>query len=137
MIPALNVIGPCEMKLSKYSEMRFDATADYWRVDREYTDIIKNYLLHGYSPGSFFTSLLANDAFGALSRSHPANTIPALKNLVGWIRDCLPRESYGNYDKVDKWTRLSEDDRRLLLEEAKLIYPTEEEVFMTLTDKTV
>lgn len=107
-------------------------SARHWEVDREYFDPIYNYLVHGYSPGSFFTSLLANDAMGAIQRSHPANQIPNLKNLVGWIQDKVPAIAYGSYELVQGWLDMTDDQRRPHLEGCGLIYTEYEEVEMAL-----
>ena len=91
-----------------------------------------NYLVHGYGPGGFFTSVLANDFHSAIARSHPANTIEALKHLGGWILDCAPREAHGSYDAVSNWCYLPPEARRQILEEYGLVYTEEKEVWMTL-----
>lgn len=125
------------MNLSRYSEFRFDQSAISWGVNDEYYLVMKNYLIYGFHPGRFFTSLLANDAFGAISHSHPMNTIDALKNLVAWINRCVPREAYGDYDSVQRWCSMPEEQRRVLLAQARLIYSPEEEVFIALKDKNI
>ena len=120
------------MKLSKYSQHRLYATFAKWDVPKDFADPMYNYLVHGYSPGGFFTSVLANDFNGAIARSHPANTIEALKHLGGWILDCAPREAHGSYDAVNDWCYLKPKARRQILEEYGLIYTEEKEVWMTL-----
>lgn len=104
----------------------------HWNVDAEYADPMFNYLVYGFSPGSFFTSVLANDFYDAVVRSHPANTIPALKKLVGWVRDSMPREAYGSYAAVDHWISLTSDERRAVLEAHDLILTPKEETWAAL-----
>jgi hypothetical protein len=123
------------MKLTPYSRNKILETFQRWDVPKEFADPMYNYLVHGYSPGGFFTSVLANDFGGAIARSHPANTIEALKHLGGWITECAPRESYGGYDVVSNWCYLPPASRRLILEENNLIYSERDEVMMTLQDK--
>lgn len=126
------------MELNRISKFKFYSIAKDWEVDKEYVDIIYNYLIHGFSPGSFFTSLLANDAFGAISRSHPANTMSALKSLVGWLNDIrLHGTAYGNYDLVNDWLKMDADARRLVLESRGLIFSEEEETWRMLKDGPV
>ena len=120
------------MKISPYSRNRFIKTFGKWRVDKEYAEPMYNYLVYGFNPGSFFTSLLANDAMGAISRSHPANTMQALKNLVGWIRDEMPPVAYGNYDALEQWGKLSESERRAILELKGLIFTEKEETWLNV-----
>jgi hypothetical protein len=120
------------MKLTDYSRNLLLGTFAKWDVPKYFADPMYNYLVHGYSPGSFFTSVLANDFHGAIARSHPANTIPALKQLGGWLTDCAPRESHGSYDAVSNWCYLKSEARRQILEESGLVYTEQREVWMTL-----
>jgi hypothetical protein len=124
------------VKITDYSKHRIMHSAEDWHVDREYFDPLFNYLVHGFEPGGFWTAVLANDFMGAMQRSHPANTVEAVKRATGWIQDRFPRVAYGSYDLVHGWTRLSAATRRSLLEEADLIYTEHEEVDMALRGKT-
>jgi hypothetical protein len=113
-------------------------SAAYWSVGKEFFDPMYNYLIYGYHPGSFFTSLLANDLFGAIPHSHPGNSIEALKHLCGWIQDKFPTQAWGSYDRVDKWTELTTEQRRRLLESKQLIYTEQDEIMLGLRgEKTV
>ena len=104
-----------------------------YEVARDYADPIYNYLVHGYGPGSFFTSLLANDFKGAVARSHPSNTIPALKHLVTWIVNELPEGvTHGSYEIVAKWLEKSSEECRVVLEQRQLIYSEHDEVIRIL-----
>ncbi len=120
------------MKLTDYSRNLLLATFAKWNVPKDFAEPMYNYLVFGWSPGSCFTSVLANDFHGAIARSHPANTIEALKHLGGWILDCAPREAHGSYDAVSNWCYLKPKARRQILEEYGLIYTEEKEVWMTL-----
>jgi hypothetical protein len=123
------------MKLSEHSKNKLKKTMTHWRVDTEYGEPMFNYLVYGFSPGSFFTAVLANDFMTAMARSHPANTIPALKNLVGWIRDSMPREAWGSDEAVDYWLGLTVEERRAVLEAHKLILTPKEETWASLNDE--
>lgn len=103
-----------------------------WRVEREYGEVMCNYLINGWEPGSFFTSVLANNFMDALACSHPGNSVQALKNLVGWIRDEMPRTAWGSYDAVEYWTNLTQSERRYILEMHNLIYTEKEETWMAV-----
>jgi hypothetical protein len=120
------------MKLTNYSRNRLLETFAKWNVPRDFAEPFYNYLVFGWTPGSCFTSVLANDFHGAIARSHPANTIESLKHLGGWILDCAPRESHGSYDAVSNWCYLPPNARRTILEKCGLIYTEEKEVWMTL-----
>lgn len=104
-----------------------------YQVDKDYADPIYNYLVHGYNPGSFFTSILANEFMDAISRSHPSNTISSLKNLVCWIINELPHGvTHGSYEVVDAWLKMSSEERRVVLEQRHLIYTEHDEVIRIL-----
>ena len=121
------------MNLTNLSKYKLYKSMKTYHVDKEYADPIYNYLVHGYNPGSFFTSLLANDFMGAVARSHPANTIPALKNLVTWIVNELPNGiTHGSYDIVDSWTKMSSEERRVVLEQRRLVYTEQDEIVRIL-----
>ena len=119
------------MNISKLNRDRVMLTASRWNVAREYFDPLYNYLVHGFEPGSFWTSVLANDFMGAIQRSHPANDIPALKQAVGWIRDTFPQGSYGDYSRIKQWMDLEPHQRRLTLEHHRILL-TEQQEIMTI-----
>lgn len=110
-------------------------TFAHWNVPKDFAEPFFNYLVYGYTPGSCFTSVLANDFVSAISRSHPANTINAFKSLVGWMGDTLPKEAYGSYEKVAKWTELTSEQRRMILEKHNLVFTSKEEVVKILKDE--
>lgn len=123
------------MKLTNYSRNRLLETFRTWNVAKEFAEPMYNYLVFGWKPGSCFTAVLANDFARAIASSHPANTIPAFKALVGWIGDNVPRQARGGYDEIDNWCYLTAEERRKVLEEHELIYTEAKEVWMTLEDK--
>jgi hypothetical protein len=120
------------MQVSKLNRNRVMLGASRWTVPREYFDPLYNYLVYGFEPGSFWTAVLANDFMTAVQHSHPSNTIDALKNTVGWIRDTFPPESYGEIRRVEQWLELPGHQRRASLEAAHLIYTEQQEIMMTL-----
>lgn len=121
-----------EMNLTKFSQDRLTTSAEDWAVDAEYIEPMYNYLVHGLQPGSFFTAVLANDWFGAMARSHPANTVPALKKLSAWITKRWPGVAFGSYSAVDAWLEMTADQRRSHLEDVELIYSERDEVVLNL-----
>jgi hypothetical protein len=125
------------MKLSPYSRKIILETFNNWHVDKEFADPMYNYLVFGYSPGSCFTAVLANDFLSAVSRSHPGNTIPAFKALAGWIRDTVPAQARGSYEAVDQWALLGADARRAVLESAGLVLTEDREMWLTLKGEPV
>ena len=122
------------MNLTKYSRNQLLKTFQTWGVPKDFADPMYNYLVYGYQPGSCFTSVLANDFYGAIRRSHPSNTVEAFKALAGWINDCVPSIAKGSYEVVEAWTNLSSSQRRAVLEGKGLIFTSEEESWMILKD---
>ena len=110
-------------------------TFKIWEVPKDFADPMYNYLVYGFSPGSCFTSVLANDFAGAIARSHIMNTIEVFKALCGWINDTMPAEAFGSYKAVSDWCYLNDDARRAVLEGSDLIYTEEHEVWLTLKDE--
>ena len=120
------------MKLTAYSRNRILETLKHWDVPKDFAEPMYNYLVFGFSPGSCFTAVLANDFYRAVSSSHPANTIEAFKALAGWIQDTVPLEACGNYKAVYDWCNLKEDVRRDILEQHNLVYSEQDEIMLTL-----
>ena len=120
------------MNLTYHSRNKLMQTFAHWSVPKDFAEPFYNYLVFGYTPGSCFTSVLANDFVSAISRSHPSNTINAFKALVGWMRDTMPVEAYGSYEKVAKWTELNPEQRRIILEHNGLVYTEKEEMWQAL-----
>lgn len=123
------------MNLSKYSKHKIMETFQHWNVPKDFADPMYNYLVHGYYPGSCFTSVLANDFLGAMFRSHPANTVDGFKKLAGWMTDTIPRQAQGSYQAVEDWIKLSDDERRTVLLNSGLIYDSEKETWLILKDE--
>lgn len=120
------------MKLSEHSRNRLMETFKTWDVPKDFAAPFYNYLVHGYSPGGCFTSVLANDFAGAIGSSHPNNSIEAFKALVGWLGASAPTESYGSYEAVTKWTKLDTAERRAILERDHLVFTKEDEMMLVL-----
>jgi hypothetical protein len=118
--------------VSKLNRDRVMLTATRWTVARDYFDPLYNYLVYGFEPGSFWTSVLANDFMGAIQRSHPANDIPALKHTVGWIQDVFPQGSYGDYRSVRYWVNMDPSERRMTLEHHRILLTEQEEIMALL-----
>jgi hypothetical protein len=123
------------MKLTEHSRNRLLETFKVWDVPKDFADLFYNYLVHGYLPGSCFTSVLANDFVGAIGRSHPNNTVNAFKSIAGWLGDSAPAESYGSYEAVTAWSKLDTMQRRAILERDHLVFTKEDEMMLVLQGK--
>ena len=120
------------MNITKFSRNRMMESATRWTVPREYFEPLFNYLVYGFEPGSFWSAVIANDFMRAMQHSHPSNSIPHLKHVVGWMLDSWPAGSYGDRDTVILWMDLESGNRRRILESSRLIYSEQEEVMMAL-----
>lgn len=119
------------MQLTKYSQNRLMNSLYHWRVAKDFAEPMFNYLVHGFEPGGFFKGWYANDATSII-RSHPANTVQALKDLTKWMINCAPDPAWGNHDNVNHWLKMSAKDRRFVLEQYELIYTEAQEIEMAL-----
>jgi hypothetical protein len=120
------------MKLTTYSKNRIVKTAEQWHVERDYFQPLYNYLVHGLEPGSFWCAVLENDWCGAIARSHPGNSVEALKNATKWIMGVWPAGIYGDRTSVQQWVQRTAEERRTVLEQARLVYTEQQEVEMAL-----
>jgi hypothetical protein len=120
------------MDVGPHSRKRIFETFAEWEVPKEYADPMYNYLVYGFTPGGFFTSVLANDWHLAIMRSHPSNTIQALKAVTGWMHDRLPKQAVGSYEAVEAWCRMEDAERTEILLEHRLILSPKREVWLTL-----
>jgi hypothetical protein len=123
------------MNLTKYSKNKLMETFQLWDVPKDFAEPFYNYLVFGYTPGSCFTGVLANDFARAISSSHPHNTVEVFKALVGWMHDTMPMQAYGSYENVAKWTNLNTEQRRIILEQTGLVFTSKEEVVKILKDE--
>lgn len=63
---------------------------------------LENYLMHGFEPGGFLTSVLANDLYFAVGRADHWNK-QNLPNIVNEVIHKMPSWSYGSYQRVKEW----------------------------------
>ncbi len=65
---------------------------------------LEYYLLHGYMPGHFMTSMLCGDLFSAAYSADSSN-FSAIGNIALWISHNAPSESYGNEENIKNWVK--------------------------------
>ena len=73
-------------------------------------DSLENFLIHGFEPGGFLTSVLANDLRLAISRADHWNK-NNLERIVDEVMYKMPDISNGSYSRVRDWCR-DADGRR-------------------------
>lgn len=71
---------------------------------------LENYLMYGFEPGGFLTSVLANDLWLSIGRADHWNK-QKLPEIVNEIVFKMPSISIGSYDAVKDWCR-DKDGRR-------------------------
>ena len=71
---------------------------------------IENYLMHGFEPGGFLTSVLANDLYLAVGRADHWNK-ERLPKIVNEVLYKMPNISWGSYAAVKDWCA-DKDGRR-------------------------
>jgi hypothetical protein len=91
-----------------------------WEVDEEWSHVAYNYVVLGFSPGSFFTAFFANDLVGAACHSHPSNTMGAVIALGKWLANDAPKDCWGSYEKVGAWLALRQEIRDEICEKCGL-----------------
>lgn len=120
------------MNISPVSQHKLTNLFKYWHVQDEYAAPLYNYLVYGFSPGSFWTSVLANNFVDAMLHSHPNNSVNGLKEASRFIVNKMPVGCWGSYENVNNWLKLSEGQRRTVLEHCGLIYTPEQETWETI-----
>ena len=76
---------------------------DYFTNVPEHTqEALERYFIYGLEPGGFLQAVLCNNLTSAVLRADPANKL-ALSNIVGWLVDNAPRNSWGNVDFYKDW----------------------------------
>lgn len=75
---------------------------EYYPMREDLYGALERYLNNGIMPGSFLTAVLENnlvEAFGRADYENSAN----LKNIVGYIYNNLPANSWGSKDKIQEY----------------------------------
>ena len=65
-------------------------------------EAITGYLLRGWSPGGFVTSMLAGDMFRAVQSADTGNR-RMMWAISRFIMTNLPNGSWGSYERVENW----------------------------------
>lgn len=73
-------------------------------------EAVENYLIYGFEPGGFLTSLFANDLFLATGRADSWNR-PRLAELADLACFNMPSASIGSYQCIKDWCS-DKDGRR-------------------------
>ncbi len=82
---------------------------------------LEMFILHGIPPGSFLTSVLTNDLFGAFSSADYQNR-DRLEDIVKWLQHKAPLESYGSRAKIAAWITDADNIRKKYAEHVEKMY---------------
>lgn len=74
----------------------------YYELPQHFCETIEHFLVRGYEPGGFVTSMLAKDYERALCIADTANR-QRFWHIATWIKDTMPEGSWGSYEAVDAW----------------------------------
>ena len=75
---------------------------DYSKLPEPFKEEVRKYVEEGIETGSFLKYILENDLFRTMMFAHLDNQ-ECIKDVVLWIWNQLPSETYGTPDKVNKW----------------------------------
>lgn len=73
-----------------------------YRVPVHTQGTLHRYVFNRYTPGGFGRAILAGDIDAAEWRADVENK-RAISEIELWIKDNLPEEIHGSYEKVDSW----------------------------------
>lgn len=77
---------------------------EYYPIREDWYGALERYLNHGIMPGSFMTAVLENDLTMACGRADTDNK-RNLHNIVGYIYNHLPSNSWGSKEKVQDFLK--------------------------------
>jgi hypothetical protein len=118
----------------------------FWRSSRDVNNDLRqelySYIIRGLPPGAFHHACFANDLFAAGQLSHPMNQWNDIQAFCKWLTFNAPKESFGSYERVNKWKALSTKDRidacvanGLLLSDEMVVWETLNGRPMTFVEK--
>ena len=82
-----------------------------WKIANDLTEsTMENYVMHGLSPGSFSTAVLAGDKLSARLRADAWNSRD-LDNIMEAVAYACPEKASGSYEAVKDWCS-DKDGRR-------------------------
>jgi hypothetical protein len=75
---------------------------DHHQIPNHTRESLVNYLIKGWEPGGFVTSMLAMDMERAVYAADFVNG-PNMQQIARWIIEYCPRSSWGDYETVNYW----------------------------------
>lgn len=96
--------------------MTFRLDYSYYDVPDHTKESLENYFFRGFEPGSFVTSVLANDLMGAVTRCDHINK-NHIVDISKWVMHNAPHGSWGDMETVINWVQ-DKDNRRTMYTDA-------------------
>lgn len=123
-------LGPLQKKINQYIHVFPDT----------YMMELRNYIGFGLGPGSFHTALYSNNLraavrHAAVRHSDLHNTWEWIMHFIEFLEQEAPAECWGSRDRVDKWIRMSFEERFEILRRRKLVLTEEEVTWDILVDE--
>jgi len=89
-----------------------------WPFSVDATDALRNYLIHGLTPGGFLCAMIAYDYERAL---YNADVLHRQKFwlIAMHIRNNMPSGSVGSYDNMRHWLDNKDDMRTMFIQEVE------------------
>lgn len=101
--------------------LEFKLTLDDFAVPLEMQEAFWNYFMYGWEPGSFGMAILENNFFDAVLHAHHALSMDHMRGIVQWFHNTrLPRAAHGSIEKVEAWRKLSDNQRKEIMEDLRL-----------------
>ena len=97
---------------------------------------LHNYLGFGFEPGSFHTALYSNNLRAAVRHTDAFNKWEWIKAFIDFLEGEAPAEAWGSRDRVDKWIKMSFEERFKILHRCELVL-TEEEVTWDILNEQI
>jgi hypothetical protein len=82
----------------------FDWLFEHHQIPEHTRETLVGYLMQGWEPGGFVTSMLAMDMERAVYAADVVNG-KNIQPIARWIIEYCPRESWGSYEQVDAWCK--------------------------------
>jgi hypothetical protein len=97
-----NMTDIIDINIKRKKVLEFDEWKGYEGVPEHTRGALLRYRDRGFPPGSFLTSVLTNNLFGAVAQADKENS-RALKDICGWVHWRMPSASWGSDEKMEQW----------------------------------
>lgn len=81
----------------------WEAAFDEYQIKESLRTGLHNYLIHNLHPGSFLTSIIANDLYGAVHSADPTQTIEIIRAVAALLNNEAPADCWGSHEAIARW----------------------------------